>query len=285
MPTLTAEPLADVEGESLGWADDDILLLALLLASDVSRADAYWRLIAPAGWLNLLSVPRFPEATPLGASFIVEDQYYRIPSRGLTTRKQSRPVIRGVIRQAVANAESRAVNLARSLTSGVLPVDQWQRAMAAEIRQASATFAAVGAGGSAGVTDPIIEDARQRMEFQFKRLETYAKSIEQKEPAVARSIETRPTSYLRHAGMSTHAEAERISHETEGFLQEISILDPNADHCKPNKKRPDLLDCPTVSAKGWSAIGTLPQIGSRACFLGCRCHFEFRKVQGRISEN
>ncbi len=50
---LIPDTLDAIEGESLGWTDDDLILLALLLA-DVSTADGYWRLIAPAGWADLV---------------------------------------------------------------------------------------------------------------------------------------------------------------------------------------------------------------------------------------
>jgi hypothetical protein len=273
-------PLSDVEGESLGWDDDDYLLLLALLASDVERADRYWRLIAPPGYEVLTRAARIPDRTALASQsvwFDVDEQRY-----GLRRSYIKRDAYRNAVRKAISNAEGRAVRLTRSLAAGALPVDQWQTAMATEIRQASAAFAVVGAGGPEGVTTRIIADVEKRLTFQFKRLEVYAKQLELKEPAVARTLESRPSAYMRHTG-TTHAEAERISHDEAGFIEEMNVLSP-ADHCKARPKD-TLPDCPSLSEKGWQPIGTLAQVGSRICRMNCLCSFAFRKRPGRVSEN
>lgn len=274
--TLTASPLDAVEGESLRWSDDEVLLLALLTASDLNRVDRYWRLIAPAGYAELIGAVRVPSRDQLVPRppvwFDIDAQRYGIGSRGYVQRD----AYRNAVRKAISNAEGRAVRLTRSLVGGVIPIDQWQRAMAAEIRQAAAAFAVVGAGGPAGVSERIVDDVHKRLTFQFERLETYAKQIEQREPIITEpSLERRPAAYMRHTG-TTHAEAERISHDEAGFLEEQNVLAPG-EHCAPQKKHPELPDCPSLSAKGWVPIGTLPQVGSRVCRHQCLCSFIFRK--------
>ncbi len=277
---LILDTLDAIEGASLGWTDDDLILLALLLADDLSGADRYWRLIAPAGYTDLLTAVRVPSRAGLGPIgpnrppiwFDVDEQRYGIGNRGYVQRE----ALRNAIRKGISNAEGRAVRLTRSLVAGVLPIDQWQRQMAVEIKQASATFAVLGAGGAEGVSRRIIDDVGQRMTFQFKRLETYAKQIETREPIITPpSFERRPASYMRHTG-TTHAEAERISHDEAGFIEELNQL-YEAEHCTVSKKHPERPSCPSITEKGWQPIGTGVQIGSRACFFQCLCSWAFRK--------
>lgn len=280
MPTAAE---LEIEGRAQRRKRDELLLLALLSAGDLEGADTYWRSIAPKGYADLLAAERVtgrPRQASPPVWFDVDAQRYGIGTRGYIVRSE----LRNAIRKAVSNAEARAVKLTKALRTGVMPIERWQDAMMVELKQASAAFASVGAGGPEGVSQRIVADVRERLTFQYERLQVYAKQIEEGAPNITLpSYELRPRAYMRHAG-TTHPEAERISHEEAGFILEASILFP-AEHCKPSKRHSEIPDCPSVAAKGFVPIGTLPQIGSRVCRFNCLCHFEFKKAQGRISEN
>jgi hypothetical protein len=56
-------------------------------------------------------------------------------------------------------------------------------------------------------------------------------------------------------------------------LQELNVLDDGAAHCRAGSFT---LSCPQCTAAGWTAIGSLPDVGLRSCGPMCRCHLIFR---------
>jgi hypothetical protein len=75
------------------------------------------------------------------------------------------------------------------------------------------------------------------------------------------------------AAHSTFEAARSRDAEASGVEQEERNITGSGDPCT---------ECPSLSARGWVPLGSLPPVGSRACLANCRCRIERRRVSRRV---
>lgn len=78
--------------------------------------------------------------------------------------------------------------------------------------------------------------------------------------------------YFR-AAANTYHRVQHLELQQRGYDQYKNVLNDMARHCE-SAARPS---CPSVTARGYQPIGTLPERGQRACYWNCRCRWRYRK--------
>jgi hypothetical protein len=280
MTLALSDPLtstdSEPQGESAGWDEKLIALLALLTAADLLLAESLWDTFAPRGYAGLLLAVAVDDAkeTPVaeGFWFSRRQQRYGIGLRGAI------PIaaVRVAFATVVAGVAARMAADARQMARGAIDIAQWQNGAAAIVKALAVASAAAGKGGTGELTGDDQIAVAESLEFHFAKLERFASQIER------RAIVTVPDALARRAGLyalsaGTLFEQFRVlGHETAGFTLYKNVLG-DAEHCQHDPRRPDVADCPSLSAEGFVPIGTLPDIGARLCLWNCKCHWEFRR--------
>jgi hypothetical protein len=174
--------------------------------------------------------------------------------------------------------------LAAAAAGGVIPVAQFDSAMRQAVKDAQGVNAAVGKGGVANLSESNAAFLAAVLAFQLDRLDRFTEELERGEarggaggkagvvlvpPGTAA---VRAAAYAKSAISSFDGMRRHVA-EIAGYTMERNILG-RAEHCRPgrNQTRPD---CPSLSALGWQALGSIAPIGSRICLWNCRCHVEF----------
>lgn len=174
----------------------------------------------------------------------------------------------------IKGAEDRMAALTERLQQKQLSLADWQRGMAAEIKDLHGASAIVGNGGWGNMTQADWGRLGQTVKGQRAYLQNFALDLEKGRygiPPDGRAV-TRARMYGQ-AGRATAEEAQRRDKADAGLREERRVLG-KADHC---------LTCLEEAAKGWQPIGTLRRIGDSLCTVNCYCRFEYRSSIPEVS--
>ncbi len=164
----------------------------------------------------------------------------------------------------VAAALAALVVLAHRRASGELTQAAWTLAVKHILLNAHLTAAALARGGFAAIDHDTALLVGERLAVQFGYLDAFAASVQGGEfgpAAVARLMQ-----YGSAAIRGTFSAVVRQDAGKRGLTQERNILG-SSDSCR---------ECPALSAQGWVALGSLPEVGSRECYGNCACTIQVR---------
>jgi hypothetical protein len=182
-----------------------------------------------------------------------------------------RPVPPAQVQAALNALTNASADAARALyadvQAGRITVAAWQVQFAAELKQAHLAAAALGCGGFDQMTPADFGRVGGRLRQQYAYLNRFAAAYADGDPnATGGRGRVRADMYAR-AITTTYSEAERARARARGCTEERRIRG-GTDTCP---------SCLRYAARGWVAIGTLPNIGAASeCLTNCQCRFEYR---------
>lgn len=160
--------------------------------------------------------------------------------------------------------EARILSLAASMQSRGIGVAEWQVAMRDALKDIHLVSSALARGGWAQMSQADYDKVAQKLQFQYEKLERFARQIENGLPLDGR-FRRRHELYAQ-SGRATYHESLREEMAVRGMTEERSIL-AQSDHCS---------ECVSEANRGWVPIGELVTIGERICKSNCRCLVSFR---------
>lgn len=155
--------------------------------------------------------------------------------------------------------------LGAALKEGKIGVNDWQNAVAFELRRAHSQAYALGRGGWQQMTseDRAAVSARLRSEFDYLR--QFAGEIASGKLS-DKQIAARVEMYAKHIQTSYYT-GETAAKIDAGLTQEMRVLGATHRHC---------MDCPGYAGH-WEPIGTLPEPGLECqCTAYCKCSKIYR---------
>jgi hypothetical protein len=257
-----------------------LLTLAALLSVYEDDAVSLWSRVVGEQRAPLVTAPAFDSlaALPQNAPPVWwnrDTQRYWV---GVT-----HPVDPAAIHAAVllflVDAEADARRAAGPLVDDGQAVAEQAAAYAA---QTALAVAAVGAGGMEELARLDPKEVASQVAFARERSDAFANDVEMGRMDAA-GIVNRAGLYVRAQYPATEI-ARRYANIAAGFKFEENALDPEADHCEPDPRRPEIPDCPSLTRLGVVPIGTLPLPGKRVCELGCRCTIIYRRTNPEESK-
>lgn len=204
---------------------------------------------------------------PLTPDYVWDDVAlrYRDVASG---RFVSAETVRTVVDHVVAGSAVEIERLALRVSTGAMPIAEWQSQMAQTLRLLHTGQAAAAAGGWANMTQADWGRVGAELRAQYRWLEGFAQDIETGRVSGG-AILTRASMYA-DAARGTYEQTRRAIMRRNGAREERRVLG-KADHC----------DCCIGEAgRGWQPIGTLIRIGGCTCIVNCKCSFEYRDAQG-----
>jgi len=151
------------------------------------------------------------------------------------------------------------------LINGDINLQTWQDRMRREIKDAHITNMVVGRGGRQQVEFSDWGRVGQRLQMQYRFLDTFAQEIQQGNMTEAQ-IRARAVMYAT-APRTAYFDGMTAAGQAAGHTEERRILNP-AEHCD---------DCIGYAARGWVPVGTLPKPGQGSvCLSNCKCEYETR---------
>jgi hypothetical protein len=199
---------------------------------------------------------------------------YRGPSGAFVSQQAIKQALNTFVRRAQLEIQ----RLAREMTAGRIPIEEWQRQTANLIKSTHLANAAAAKGGWGQMTPADFGKVGQQLKLQYQHLRKFAKE------AAAGSLT--PEDIERRAGMYARSAAgayERARFDTfsaiaaTGAKVEMRNKLGQAEHCHTSTKR---VGCVEETARGWVSIGEMTLPGSRNCLSNCRCSLQY-KVDGK----
>lgn len=187
--------------------------------------------------------------------------------RGDKGRYISNAEIIRFVESEISRQETRMKGHARLLLSGKINIPELQRRMAQDMKLSSIRMAALGAGGTEGLTKRHYGKIGADLKKQYKFLAGFGDALA--EGMTDKQVLRRAEMYGRQSAIAFHA-AQKITKESEGFKVGKRSLDPQARHCP---------QCIEYSTDGkWVPIGSIVPRGTNCdCGGRCRCLVVFRK--------
>ncbi len=175
----------------------------------------------------------------------------------------SRAAVRATLDVVLEVQQNRVRTLTSGVVSGDVSLTDWRSGMVTALKTSHLEALAVARGGWAQVRQSDYEWAGgQRVRPQLTYLQKFHDDIASGiVPLNEASIASRAMMYIEN-GRGTNREAERLMGVERGATEERNQLGGSQDPCS---------ECPALSDMGWVPIGSLPQVGARACLSRCKC--------------
>jgi hypothetical protein len=269
--------------------DDDKWWLALLLigADDIAKAGAYWKRLhkSDTDYGRMLSGD--------GWRFDVPTQSY-VRTRPFRGPNPSDNTIRALFLAFLASAETEMKADAKRMTTGKLPLSEWQATQAQHIKDLYIASRGVGVGGLDRLTPEdkqaiIGTDDDMGLANALTRLRRFGLQIDRGDStaATAPSIVNRAGMYavpaypIYQAGVgAAHGRAVDAKGVKIEFEQ-LNVLS-HSEHCRPGEWT---MGCQQCTDAGWQNPGILPEIGERTCGPHCLCYWAWRvKEPAKLSD-
>lgn len=165
----------------------------------------------------------------------------------------------------VAAVLARLAVLAQRYAEDDLSTAGWEAAVRTQLLNAHLTAAALAQGGWANLDADTLGLVADRVGTQFEYLANFAAAVPAEDfgaGALARLAQ-----YGNAAVRGTFSAVVRAAAGADA--EERNILGGGSQSCE---------ECPALEQDGWVPIGTLPEIGERACFGNCNCTIETRNA-------
>lgn len=173
--------------------------------------------------------------------------------------------VRGALDNVLATSAQRMNQISRRLVEREITLADWVRAMQAEIKQSHLIAHVLAAGGWEQMTPARFGRAGREIRTQYEFLRRFAGQIQTGQIKLDGRFLKRAQLYALSA-RRTHNRQDRDSAQRAGYTEERRVLG-QAEHCD---------DCIRYAERGWSPLGSLPEIGDSECKANCQCHFEYR---------
>ncbi len=268
---------ADPQGEPDKRNKAEWMLIAAVTLSDLAAARAFWGSVASEHDYGIL-------LNQDGWTWDKKKQIYRSRSGHKLTGAEMRTVA-----VHISNDGARRLRkMADDMSVGAIPLAEWQRATAEEVKRIYLTQAALAVGGfdNLQANPEFLNAATGAVEkppginFSISRLYDFAHDVHDAAPRndTTAAIVNRAGAYA-DASLSVYEEVRRESHKEvkdEGrpaYLWERNILGEGIENHCHNAEHTE--GCVELTAKGWVPIGSLPPIGTRTCANGCGCEISY----------
>jgi hypothetical protein len=152
-------------------------------------------------------------------------------------------------------------------------VEEWRRAVKAEIKQLHVKSAVMAKGGRGQMTPADYGRVGQRIRGQYQYLDRFSSEVQYgKQPLDGRFL--RRADMYGSAARQTYQSGRAAQQKGVGKTEKMSVLGI-ADHCEDSDYAPGCLE---EAAKGWVPIDSdeVSDPGDRTCHVNCRCHWAFR---------
>ena len=156
-------------------------------------------------------------------------------------------------------------SITEKLINGNITLEQWQRRLANELKDAWRLNQMIGRGGKSQMTQADYGRLGGRLRFEYDRLNRLAIEIKAGMLTEAQ-IRARVGLYANapRVGFYDGVNAAKVA---AGLTEMRRVLNP-AEHCP---------DCEGYASEGWVPIGTLPMPGEKSqCLRNCKCTVEYR---------
>lgn len=185
--------------------------------------------------------------------------------RGEDGRFVAQSAIRGAVDDLADLSSERMATLTAELQAGTLSLADWQQRMMAEIKSAHVASAVAAHGGREQMSRSDWGFVGRQIRDQYGYLRQFAQQITDGTQPLDGRLPARARLYGQ-ASRSTYEAVRRRDERNRGMTEERNVLH-GRDHCSL---------CPSLSARGWVPIGTLPPVGSRPCGQNDRCTISYR---------
>lgn len=178
--------------------------------------------------------------------------------------------VRDALDASLQQAQARARTYAEQLRSGDVTLAEWERSMRVLVKDVHifSVAGSVGGWGQLGPAEYGRIGAIVRDQYEF--LYNFAAEIASGKQRLDGTLANRAVLYVE-AGRTSAEQQQAASDADAGYDEERNILG-RADHCA---------ECPSLSALGWVALGSLPLPGRRQCRQRCRCQIRRRVSPAR----
>jgi hypothetical protein len=177
--------------------------------------------------------------------------------------------VRAWVQQTIDASRTKVAGATLKLVAGKMSVADWTSKMEGEVKAAHRAMALIANGGT------LDADAEKRLskvvKAQLKFLTRFSNGLDKGSIALDGRVSPRAQSYIQ-ATRCTYENEVRQREKAAGMKKERRILTAE-ESCESDGETPG---CVEIAKKGWVAIGTLPEIGSATCRVGCKCYFEFK---------
>lgn len=213
---------------------------------------------------------------PREYEFDGNSQRYRITSGPGKGQFVSAQAIASLTESYIEQSKESIQKITQSLLDGSLRVGEWERQVAQQLKYGHINSYLLGRGGLArmqGDKDRNYAIAGNILKGQYQYLRGFSQDILAGKLTEAQIL-SRMDLYI-DAFHSTYERARQESHIADGYKRERRIRNAK-ESCS---------DCIEYAARGWQAIGSLPNPGQNcACISNCRCHKEYSKEEGQIRQ-
>lgn len=185
--------------------------------------------------------------------------------RGPDGRFASQLDLEDALEDLITDSSFAMSGFVEDLASGAITLDEWQVAMAEELRTINTISLSLGRGGWGRVTQSDWGRLGANMREQYRFLNDFAFQLGSGEISLAQA-QHRATMYANQ-GWQHYWNGSTSAKKAAGFTQERRVLG-SAEHCD---------DCIGYAAQGWVPIDTLPPPGKDSqCRANCRCSKQYR---------
>jgi hypothetical protein len=151
------------------------------------------------------------------------------------------------------------------LVSGELDLADWESEIAQTIKTLHINAYTLGKGGIKRLDARDYGTIGARIKQQYVYLRNFTNDVATGNMSIAQ-FQNRLSLYA-DAAFSSYEKGRIISHRSDGFEWYRNIRSAS-ESCN---------DCIAISAQGWAAVGSYPDIGMRQCKVKDRCSWEFAK--------
>lgn len=171
--------------------------------------------------------------------------------------------VREGLQRAIDSSKAKLGELSQKLIDGNVSAAEWAVQMREEIKAAHRAAAMLANGGKLGKSE--ISALGNVLKKQYAYLDKFRLGIENDEIKLNARLVARARLYAQ-AVMVTYQKAVAAREEQAGVGLYKLVLGA-AENCD---------DCVADAALGFVEIGSLPEIGDRACVSNCRCSWTFQ---------
>lgn len=173
--------------------------------------------------------------------------------------------------QRIQAGVSQVQAVSAAMMRGTVSVEEWQMAVAVELRRMHTQAAALGRGGWAQMTPRDWGRVGRKLRDEYAYLNGFAQDLASGALSEAQ-INARLGMYVNGI-WSRYWRGASGAMEEAGMTEERRLLTP-AEHCA---------DCEGYAAQGWQPLDSLPEPGEGSvCGHNCRCIKVYRALDGRM---
>lgn len=177
--------------------------------------------------------------------------------------------VRRLLDQRIRKEQAAMRSLARTMLDGRISVVEMQREMARRLGRRHLQARMLAVGGRDRLGADALADVARHWQKDSRFLAEFGQRIARGE-MTAQQIVHNAEQYASANLRDTYEDGRTLDAIRAGFREERWVLGI-ADHCE---------GCEYQAARGWVAIGELPEIGSQQCRTGCACGKEQRVAEG-----